>query len=175
MWATDFQIRFYFSGPAPRLSERRALIFGLLACPSFPHWYADFYGLFGGAAIFALSCFKVQTSKQLFRANCILFIRLRTNIKAGIFPFKFSIFFRETTFLESNAGGGGMSGGSHRAGLVVSKKEKRGRKKEKENSQSVRAKNNYVNPSIPKDKTFDEYHFTKWVLSDERFQKGNGR
>ena len=30
---------------------------------------------------------------------------------------------------------------------------------------------NYVNPSIPKHKTFDEYHFTKWLLSDERFQK----
>ena len=36
-------------------------------------------------------------------------------------------------------------------------------------------KKNYVNPSIPKNKKFDEYHFTKWVLSDERFQKGNGR
>ena len=34
---------------------------------------------------------------------------------------------------------------------------------------------NYVNPSIPKDKKFDEYHFTKWVLSDERFRKENGR
>ena len=34
---------------------------------------------------------------------------------------------------------------------------------------------NYVNPSIPKEKTFGEYHFTKWLLSDERFQKGNGR
>ena len=30
-------------------------------------------------------------------------IRLRTNIKAAIFPVNFSIFFRETTFLESNA------------------------------------------------------------------------
>ena len=37
------------------------------------------------------------------------------------------------------------------------------------------ARKNYVNPSIPKDKKFDECHFTKWVLSDERFQKGNGR
>ena len=42
-----------------------------------------------------------------------------------IFPY-FSIFFRETTFLESNAGGP-PTGGSHRAGLVVSKK--KGRKK----------------------------------------------
>ena len=35
-------------------------------------------------------------------------------------------------------------------------------------------KQNYVNPLIPKDKKFDESHFTKWVLSDEPFQKGNG-
>ena len=34
---------------------------------------------------------------------------------------------------------------------------------------------NYVNPSIPKDKMFDEYHFTKWVLCDEQFQRRNGR
>ena len=33
-----------------------------------------------------------QTSKQLFRANCTLFIRLRTNIKAGIFLKSFSFF-----------------------------------------------------------------------------------
>ena len=103
MWATDFQIRFYFSGPAPRLSERRTLILGL---PSFPHWYADFYGLFGGAEIFALSyVILFQTSKQLFRANCILFIRLRTNIKAGIFPFKFSIFFEKRRFWRAMPGG----------------------------------------------------------------------
>ena len=37
----------------------------------------------------------------------------------------FRSFFRETTFLESNAGEPPMSGGSHRAGLVVSKQNKK--------------------------------------------------
>ena len=41
-----------------------------------------------------------------------------------------SIFFRETTFLESNAGGP-PTGGSHRAGFVVSKKKKNKTKKSK--------------------------------------------
>jgi hypothetical protein len=41
--------------------------------------------------------------------------------RQGFFIFDFSIFLRETTFLESNAGGP-PTGGSHRAGLVVSKK-----------------------------------------------------
>ena len=63
------------------------------------------------------------TAQISFRTNGIHSIRLRTTIKAGIFPFTFSIFFRETTFLESNAGGP-PTGGSHRAGLVVSKKKK---------------------------------------------------
>ena len=69
-------------------------------------------------------------SKRYFRTNCIHSIRLRTTSKAGIFPFTFSIFFRETTFLESNAGGP-PTGGSHRAGLVVSKKKKENKKKGK--------------------------------------------
>ena len=70
-------------------------------------------------------------------------------------------FFKEPTFLERAPGGSHPSGGPHPAGRASVLKKG--------------GKRNYVNPSIPKDKKFDEYHFTKWVLSDERFQKGNGR
>ena len=42
-----------------------------------------------------------QTSKHFFRANCILFIRLRTNIKAGIFFLIFPYFFEYFGFREA--------------------------------------------------------------------------
>ena len=70
-------------------------------------------------------------SKRYFSTNCIHSTRLRTTIKAGIVLSTFSIFFRETTFLESNAGGP-PTGGSHRAGLVVSKKKEEGKGKRRE-------------------------------------------
>ena len=46
--------------------------------------------------------------------------------RQGVFLLNFRFFFRETTFLESNAGEPPMSGGSRRAGLVVSTERKEG-------------------------------------------------
>jgi hypothetical protein len=88
-------------------------------------------------------------SQRFFRTNCIRSIKLRTHIKAEIFPFDFSIlaahhqgrelfvhllfhfFFAEMTFLAAHAGGH-PSGCPHRAGLILKK-----RKKGKKNRESV--------------------------------------
>jgi hypothetical protein len=48
-----------FGGTAPRLSGQRTYFFGPLAFPSSPQGHAEFFGISGGAAIFALSCFPV--------------------------------------------------------------------------------------------------------------------
>ena len=118
---------FFFCGSAPRLSERRTSIFGLTSMSFVSNFGRQIFTVF----LAAQRSLRDLVSKRYFRTNCIRSIRLRTTIKAEIFPFTFSIFFRETTLLESNAGGP-PPGGSHRAGLVVSKKkEKNVRKKEK--------------------------------------------
>ena len=101
----------------PRLSERRTSIFGLTSMSFVSNFGRQIFMVF----LAAQRSLRDLVSKRYFRTNCIHSIRLRTTIKAGIFPFTFSIFFRETTFLESNAGGP-PTGGSHRAGLDVSKK-----------------------------------------------------
>ena len=107
----------FLCGSAPRLSERRTSIFGLTSMSFVSNFGRQIFTVFSAAQRYL----RDPVSKRYFRTNGIHSIRLRTTIKAGIFPFTFSIFFRETTFLESNAGGP-PTGGSHRAGLVVSKK-----------------------------------------------------
>ena len=127
-----FRFSLLFCGPAPRLSERRTSIFGLTSMSFVSNFGRQIFTVFSAAQRYL----RDLVSKRFFRTNGIHSIRLRTTIKAGIFPFTFSIFFRETTFLESNAGGP-PTGGSHRAGLVVSKK-KREKEKKWQKSEQLR-------------------------------------
>ena len=79
------------------LCERRTSIFGLTSMSFVSNFGRQIFTVFLAAQRYL----RDLASKRYFRTNCIHSIRLRTTIKAGIFPFNFSIFFRETTLLES--------------------------------------------------------------------------
>ena len=68
---------------------------------------------------------RYLVSKRYSSTHCIHSIRLRTNIKAAIFPVNFSISFRETTLLESNAGGPPCRGVPTAPGSLFPKKRKK--------------------------------------------------
>ena len=104
------------SGTAPRLSERSTYFFGPLAFSSFPHGHADFLGISGGVAIFALSCFPAIFLNKLYSFH------QASIIKAGTFlSIHFSIFFSGNDVSGEQSRGATDTGGSHRAGLAVSK------------------------------------------------------
>ena len=92
---------FFFFGSAPRLSERRTSIFGLTSMSFVSTLASRFLRYFWQRSDICAILFQSDILAH------IVFIPsgFELTSRQGFFLFNFSIFFRETTLLESNVGG----------------------------------------------------------------------